>query len=41
VIECRYYDNKGIITDEQVYTWYEDEYEGLTTEEVRMLDALE
>ena len=40
VIECPYYDSGGIITDEQVHTWYEDEYECLTTEEVKMLDAL-
>jgi hypothetical protein len=41
VIECPYYDSGGIIKDEQVHTWYEDEYECITTEEVRMLDALE
>ena len=38
VIECPYYDSGNTITDEQV-AWYEDEYECLTTEEVRMLDA--
>ena len=39
VIECPYYDSGGTITDEQVHAWYEDEYECLITEEVRMLDA--
>ena len=40
VIECRYYDIEGTITDEQVHLEYKDEYENFTEAEIKILDAL-
>jgi hypothetical protein len=40
VIECPYYDIEGTITDEQVNSWYKDEYEEFTEAEIKILDTL-
>jgi hypothetical protein len=40
VIECPYYDSEGTITDEQVHSWYKDEYENFTEAEIKILDTL-
>jgi hypothetical protein len=40
VIECPYYDNEGTVTDEQVHSWYKNEYENFTEAEIKVLDTL-
>ena len=40
VIECQYYDSEGTITDEQVNSWYKDEYGEFTEAEIKILDTL-
>jgi hypothetical protein len=40
VIECPYYYSEGTITDEQVHSWYKDEYENFTEAEIKILDIL-
>ena len=38
---CEYYANEGVITDEQIHSWYKDEYGHFTEAEIKILDALE
>jgi len=40
-LDCEYCANEGVITDEQVHSWYKDEYGHFTEAEIKILDALE
>ncbi|MGA9840918.1 MAG: hypothetical protein WBP64_03680, partial [Nitrososphaeraceae archaeon] len=36
-LDCEYYANEGVITDEQVHSWYKDEYGHFTEAEIKIL----